>query len=119
MVLRPKPAIQPPLPDECPLEAVLALLAGAWTAQILWFLRAGPRRFGDLRRDLAGVSTKVLTNRLRVMQEHGLLEREVLPGKPPQVEYALTALSRELEPILDSMEQVARRLKQNPSQNQG
>ena len=98
---------------------MLALLAGAWTAQILWFLRAGPRRFGDLRRDLAGVSTKVLTNRLRVMQEHGLLEREVLPGKPPQVEYALTALSRELEPILDSMEQVARRLKQNPSQNQG
>ncbi len=114
MVLRPKPAIQPPLPDECPLEAVLALLAGAWTAQILWFLRAGPRRFGDLRRDLAGVSTKVLTNRLRVMQELGLLEREVLPGKPPQVEYALTTLSRELEPILDSMEQVARRLRQKP-----
>ena len=82
------------------LEEVLELLAGAWTVQILWFLRAGPRRFGDLRRDLVYVSTKVLTNRLRVIQVHGLLERDVLPGKPPQVEYSLTQLSRELEPIL-------------------
>jgi len=114
MLLRPKPAIQPPLPDNCPLEDVLALLAGAWTVQILWFLRAGPRRFGDLRRDLGGASTKVLTNRLRVMQQHGLLEREVLPGNPPQVEYSLTTVSRELEPILNSMEQVARRLRVNP-----
>lgn len=111
MPLRPKAAIQPPLPYDCPLEDVLSLLAGAWTVQILWFLRAGPRRFGDLRRDLARVSTKVLTNRLRVMQAHGLLEREVLPSNPPQVEYSLTSMSRELEPILDSMELVARRLK--------
>jgi DNA-binding HxlR family transcriptional regulator len=111
MPLRPKPATQPPLPNACPLEDVLALLAGAWTVQILWFLRAGPRRFGDLRRDLGRASTKVLTNRLRVMQSHGLLEREVLPSNPPQVEYSLTPLSRELEPILDSMEQIARRLR--------
>lgn len=113
MPLRPKPATQPPLPHDCPLEDVLSLLAGAWTVQILWFLRAGPRRFGDLRRDLARVSTKVLTNRLRVMQANGLLIRQVLPSNPPQVEYSLTALSRELEPVLNSMEAVARRLKQH------
>jgi len=111
MPLRPKPATQPPLPHDCPLEDVLSLLAGAWTVQILWFLRAGPRRFGDLRRDLAQVSTKVLTNRLRVMQEQGLLNREVLPSNPPQVEYSLTPLSREMETVLDSMEQVGRRLR--------
>ncbi|RTL49131.1 MAG: transcriptional regulator [Rhodocyclaceae bacterium] len=116
MPLRPKPAVQPPIPADCPLEDVLTLLSGAWTAQILWFLRAGPRRFGDLRRDLARVSTKVLTNRLRIMESHGLLLREVLPGKPPQVEYSLTALSRELEPILDCMEQIARRLKQQETE---
>lgn len=120
MPLRPKPAIQPPLPHDCPLEDVLSLLAGAWTVQILWFLRAGPRRFGDLRRDLARVSTKVLTNRLRVMQAHGLLVRQVLPSNPPQVEYSLTALSRVLEPVLNSMEAVARRLKQHrPSLQEG
>ncbi len=120
MPLRPKPAIQPPLPHDCPLEDVLSLLAGAWTVQILWFLRAGPRRFGDLRRDLARVSTKVLTNRLRVMQAHGLLVRQVLPSNPPQVEYSLTALSRELEPVLNSMEAVARRLKQHrPPRQEG
>lgn len=111
MLLRPKPPRQPPLPADCPLEDVLSLLSGAWTVQILWFLRAGPRRFGDLRRDLTRVSTKVLTNRLRLMEDHGLLIRDVLPGKPPQVEYSLTPLSRELEPILDCMEQVGRRLK--------
>ena len=76
------------------------------------FLRTGPRRFGDLRRDLAKVS-KVLGNRLRVMQGHGLLERGVLWSNPPQVEYSLTQLSRELDPIPNSMEQVARRLKQS------
>lgn len=111
MLLRPKPASQPPLPADCPLENVLTLLSGAWTVKILWFLRAGPRRFGDLRRDLARVSTKVLTNRLRLMESHGLLVREVIPGKQPQVEYSLTALSRELEPILDCMEVVGRRLR--------
>ncbi|MBS1156097.1 MAG: transcriptional regulator [Proteobacteria bacterium] len=110
MPQRPKPATQPPLPLDCPLESVLALLAGAWTVQILWFLRAGPRRFGDLRRDLKKVSTKVLTNRLRVMEEHGMLERTVIQSNPPQVEYSLTPLSRELEPILDCMESVGRRL---------
>ena len=113
---RPKPAIQPALQHDCPLEEVLTLLAGAWTVKILWYLRAGPRRFGDLRRDLGKVSTKVLTNRLRLMEQLGMLEREVLPSNPPQVEYSLTALSRELEPILDSMEQVARRLKLLQSQ---
>jgi DNA-binding HxlR family transcriptional regulator len=111
MLLRPKPANQPPLPPDCPLEDVLALLAGAWTAKILWFLRAGPRRYGDLRRDLGRVSTKVLTHRLRLMEQHAMIRREALPGKPPQVEYSLTALGRDFEPILDSMEQVARRLK--------
>jgi DNA-binding HxlR family transcriptional regulator len=113
MPLRPKPATQPPLPQDCPLEDVLSLLAGAWTVQILWFLRAGPRRFGDLRRDLSRVSTKVLTNRLRIMQENGLLNREVLPSNPPQVEYSLTLLSREMEPVLDSKEQVGRRLQRH------
>ncbi|MDR3411718.1 MAG: helix-turn-helix domain-containing protein [Formivibrio sp.] len=116
MSLRPKPASQPPLPYDCPLEHVLGLLAGAWTVQILWFLRAEPRRFGDLRRDLKKVSTKVLTNRLRVMEEHGLLIRTILPSNPPQVEYSLTPLSRELEAILDCMEQVARRLACKPPQ---
>ena len=111
MLLSPKPAKQPPLPPDCPLEDVLGLLAGAWTAKILWFLRAGPRRYGDLRRDLGRVSTKVLTHRLRLMEHNAMINREVIPGKPPQVEYSLTALGREFEPILDSMEQVSRRLR--------
>ena len=116
MPLRPKAALQPPLPENCPLEDVLALLAGAWTVQILWFLRAGPRRFGDLRRDLGRVSTKVLTNRLRILAERGLLKREFLPSNPPQVEYSLTAMGREFEPILDSIERVGRRLSFHPVQ---
>jgi len=119
MPLRPKPATQPPLPRDCPLEDVLSLLAGAWTVQILWFLRAGPRRFGDLRRDLARVSTKVLTNRLRIMQENGLLNRDVLPSNPPQVEYSLTPLSREMEPVLDSMEEVGRRIQRQQGEQYG
>jgi len=63
------------------------------------FLRAAPRGCGDLRRDLGRVSTKVLTHRLRLMEKDVMINREVIPGKPPQVEYPLTTLGREFEPI--------------------
>lgn len=84
----------------CPVEEGLKFLAGAWTPQILWTLRDGPKRFGELRRALHGISAKVLTTRLRELEERDLITRKVLPTSPPSVQYTLDELARDLEPVL-------------------
>lgn len=93
------------------MKAALKFLSGAWTPEILWYLREEPRRFGDLRRDLVTVSAKVLTARLRQLEASGVVARTVMPSSPPTVEYALTSLGQKFHPILDSMAEVSRSLK--------
>jgi DNA-binding HxlR family transcriptional regulator len=110
MPIRKSSPRSPPSSD-CPLEDCLALLASAWTPKILWFLREGPRRFGDLRRDLAGVSPKVLTVRLRELETAGLVLRTVRPTAPPTVEYTLTKDAEAFSPVLDAMAEFGRALK--------
>ncbi len=95
-----------PPPVGCPLEASLKLLAGAWTPQILWYLRTETRRFGDLKRDLGNISAKVLTTRLKELEKRGVVTREVKHTSPPTVEYALTGLGHRLNPILKTIAEV-------------
>jgi DNA-binding HxlR family transcriptional regulator len=99
-------------PEGCPLTACMALLGGAWTPNIVWYLREGPRRFNELRGDIDGISAKVLSARLRRLAEDGLVTRSVLPTSPPTVEYALTDYGRELLPAVDAIVAVGHRLKQ-------
>lgn len=109
--MTPRPPSRTPPPEDCPLDACLKFLSSAWTTRILWFLSCGPRRFGDLRRDLRGISANVLTRRLRVMETQGLVDRRTLPTSPRQVEYRLTALGREFEPVLQAMTGVAAKIR--------
>ena len=104
-------SIRTPPPQDCPLDVCLRLLAGAWTPKVLWYLCDEPRRFGDLRRDIGTITSKVLTTRLREMEELAVVAREVIPTSPPQVEYSLTKLGKELKPVLDAMAQVGEKLK--------
>jgi DNA-binding HxlR family transcriptional regulator len=97
-----------PVPQPCPLESSLKLLAGAWTPQILWYLQSEPRRFGDLKRDLGKVSAKVLTTRLRELEKKGVIARAVMHTSPPTVEYALTDLGKKMGPILTTIAEVGR-----------
>ncbi len=96
---------------ECPLSLCLALLAGTWTVNVVWFLSGGPRRFSELRSDIPAISAKVLSARLRGLETKGVLTRKVVPSKPPSVEYALTDLGMELMPAIQSIADVAVRLK--------
>jgi DNA-binding HxlR family transcriptional regulator len=98
-------------PTPCPLSDCMSLLNGAWTPNIIWYLAQGPRRFSELRADIARVSAKVLTQRLRDLEEKGVLTREVLPTSPPSVEYGLTELGRELLPVISAIVDVGVRLK--------
>ena len=104
------PPRNPPAAD-CPLEDCLGILAGAWVPKILWFLRDGPRRFGDLKRDCRGISKRVLANQLKKLEKQGAIARAVISGRPTTVEYALTPAGRELQPVLDAMARVGVRLR--------
>lgn len=109
--MTPRNPRRPGPPVDCPLDACLKFLSSAWTTRIIWFLGQGPRRFGDLRRDLGSVSTKVLADRLRSMETQGVIARTPLSTTPAQVEYSLTPMGREFEPVLAAMTEVAERLR--------
>jgi DNA-binding HxlR family transcriptional regulator len=98
-------------PPACPLSTCMTLLSGAWTPNIIWYLSGGPRRFTELRRDIPAVSAKVLTARLRALEEKGVLLREVMPTSPPSVEYQLSKLGSELIPVIDAIVKVGHKLK--------
>jgi DNA-binding HxlR family transcriptional regulator len=85
------------LDQNCESRQALELISDKWTALIVYALVDGPRRHGELRRTVDGISQKMLTQTLRRMESEGLVERDVLDRVPPHVEYSLTALGRTLE----------------------
>ncbi len=88
------------LDQNCESRQALDRIADKWTALIVYALVDGPRRHGELRRQIEGISQKMLTQTLRTMERDGLLERRVLASVPPHVEYALTPLGMTLtEPL--------------------
>ncbi|WP_149586840.1 winged helix-turn-helix transcriptional regulator [Tabrizicola flagellatus] len=95
----------------CPLSDCMAFIGGAWTPNIIWYLSSGPRRFSELRGDIPLVSAKVLTQRLRELEDRGILTRSVMETSPPSVEYALTDLGREFMPVIRAIAEVGQRLK--------
>ncbi|MDR2862240.1 MAG: helix-turn-helix transcriptional regulator [Syntrophobacterales bacterium] len=87
----------------CPVETTLALMGDRWKLLIVRDLLTGTKRFGELKKSLDGISQKVLTQHLRLMEESGLVHREVFAEVPPKVEYTLTELGRSLKSIHDAM----------------
>lgn len=88
---------------ECPVATTVALIGSKWKLLIIRNLLERPWRFNELKKNLEGISQKVLTDSLRSMEEDGLITRTVYPEVPPRVEYALSELGESLKPILDSM----------------
>ncbi|HEX3501363.1 MAG TPA: helix-turn-helix domain-containing protein [Stellaceae bacterium] len=75
----------------CGLEASLEVVGGKWKVLILWALRTAPRRFGALRREIPGISEKMLIQHLKQMEADGIVTRKDYKEVPPRVEYALTS----------------------------
>ncbi|MDE3211144.1 MAG: helix-turn-helix transcriptional regulator [Pseudomonadota bacterium] len=97
-------------PPACPLTESLALLRGAWAPNVIWYLSAEPRRFGELRHDIPRISARVLSARLRELESRGLVTRRVLDSSPPSAEYALTELGREMLPAIHALASVGQKL---------
>jgi DNA-binding HxlR family transcriptional regulator len=91
------------------------VLDGKWTLLILRELFQGKRRFGELRATLRGVSPKTLTERLRFLEERGVVRRTIFPEIPPRVEYCLTARGQEAQPVIEALRDWGESLGADPS----
>lgn len=89
---------------ECPVATTVQLIGSKWKLLILRNLMNRPWRFNELRKDLEGISQKVLTDSLRSMEQDGLITRTVYAEVPPRVEYSLSELGESMRPIIKSME---------------
>lgn len=87
----------------CPVATTVQLIGSKWKLLIMRNLLARPWRFNELKKDLEGISQKVLTDSLRSMEEDGIITRTVYPEVPPRVEYALSALGESMRPIIGAM----------------
>lgn len=88
---------------ECMSHAVLEMLASKWVYLVICALDAGRLRHGELARKLEGITPKMLTQTLRVLERDGLVHREIFPVIPPRVEYELSDLGRDLSGLLDQI----------------
>jgi DNA-binding HxlR family transcriptional regulator len=94
----------------CPIHGLLEVLARPWTLQILWVLNAnGPTRFGALRRQVEGISSRVLAERLRVLEQQGFVFRDYKPTIPPSVTYGITKRMKDISKVLDDLNRLARK----------
>lgn len=87
----------------CPVATTVALIGSKWKLLIMRDLLARPWRFNELKKDLEGISQKVLTDSLRSMEADGIITRTVYPEVPPRVEYALSDIGESMRPIIESM----------------
>jgi DNA-binding HxlR family transcriptional regulator len=94
--------------NPCPIHGLLELLARPWTLHILWALSTnGPARFGVLQKQVAGISSRVLAERLRGLELKGFVFRHYEPTIPPSVTYGITKRMKDIEKVLQELEQLA------------
>ena len=87
----------------CPVATTVQIIGSKWKLLILRNLMQRPWRFNELKKDLAGISQKVLTDSLRSMEADGIIDRTVYAEVPPRVEYALSEIGETLRPVIDAM----------------
>ena len=88
---------------DCPVATTINLIGNKWKLLIIRDLLGGTRRFGELRKSLAGISQRVLTENLRALESDGLVERKVFAEVPPRVEYNLNRTGQSLQPVIAAM----------------
>ena len=91
--------------EPCPIERGMRIIGGKWKGSILWHLKDGPIRFNALCRQMSGASKKMIDQRLKEMEQQGLVKREVISDRPVAVSYEITALGQSLLGILQQLKQ--------------
>lgn len=89
--------------QSCPVAKSLDLIGDRWTLLVVRDLLGGPKRFRDLQESLAGIAPNLLSDRLKLMEDHALLARRLYSDRPPRAEYALTDRGRELGVVIGAL----------------
>ncbi len=89
--------------NDCPVRRTAQIIDGKWTTQIVRDLLPGKRRYSELLTSLAGISPKILAQRLRLLESHGLLVKTTYAEVPPRTEYELTSLGLQLKGVIRAM----------------
>ncbi len=87
----------------CPMQATMDVIGGKWKILILWHLKDGIKRFGELKRAIPWITQKMLTQQLRELEADRIIKRKVYAQVPPKVEYCLSESGEKLKPILNLM----------------
>ncbi len=95
--------------DNCPIARISKVIQGKWTMVIIYLLSEGTLRFSEIRRKLPSVTEANLTKDLRLLESYGVVHREVYPVVPPKVEYSLTEMGQAFLPVLDSLNEWAKK----------
>ncbi|QQS44318.1 helix-turn-helix transcriptional regulator [Candidatus Roizmanbacteria bacterium] len=93
---------------ECNVEKTIRIISGKWTTSILYQLMLGKKRFGELQKTMDGISSKTLTDRLRMLEGKKLISKKVYPEVPLHVEYYLTEKGEKLNKIFNAMDEWGR-----------
>lgn len=93
----------------CPVARTATIISGKWTLLIIRDLAAGLKRFHQLERSLSGISPKTLSERLRSLEEEGIISRKTYAEVPPRVEYSLTEKGQDLVAVIDCMRSYGKR----------
>ena len=89
--------------EQCSVACTADIIGSKWTAVLVHDLSEGPRRFSELERSCPGISPRTLSERLRVLEQEGIVVRRSYAESPPRVEYELTEKGEALLPIIDEM----------------
>ncbi|MDQ8014055.1 MAG: helix-turn-helix domain-containing protein [Flavobacterium nitrogenifigens] len=87
----------------CPVDYAFQRIGGKYKGRILWYLKDGIMRYGELKRIVEGITPKMLTQTLRELESDELIRRKVYREVPPRVEYRLSETGKELVPFIDQM----------------
>ncbi|TYR78657.1 helix-turn-helix transcriptional regulator [Priestia megaterium] len=90
---------------QCPIELSVSIFAGKWKTTIICELLEEKKRYGELKRNIVGITHKMLAQQLRELEEAGIIHRQVYPVTPPKVEYTLTELGEGLRPIVQHLQE--------------
>ena len=91
--------------DKCTMAGIMSVIGGKWAMPILYTLCSGTKRFKELERSLPHINTRMLVKELKNLEAYKVVKREAFATVPPTVEYSLTEVGRELEPILKQLYQ--------------
>jgi len=87
----------------CPLDVTMGFIGGKWKSIVLWYLTEGHQRFGELKKQVPGITEKMLSLQLKQLERDGMITRKVFAEVPPRVEYSLTEDGKSLLPLLQEM----------------